>query len=462
MGSIRLLVFAPLLGTAGFGALRLAITSSAIFSALAGLGLSTSFLRYLPETSSRGERAAFIRRVLGVSLATSCLVGLVLVLVPREMARVLFSDSEYWILSLLVAASLPLIVIYRSGLGAAGGIGRFDRAAIGETVQNLGYLMLGVGGLLLVSRRCEVAFGAFLVGMGAASAWLFPRIPLMHVSGDHSTAVRNKVDGLFRRSLVYSIWYALIPLFQYLFDFIDRWALAHFRDLSTTGAYSLVPILCGGMFVVGGALSPVVGRKGAELTARRRGLSAERLVWGSLGVAVIGSLGYSAALRVVEPVIWRIAGPKWETAATVVPLFLTYFTLFNLYYLFGSFAFFAEKTWVHLAALATGAMVNTGLNLLWVPSYGVEGAALATLVGLVAALGIQIAFVYSRGVRVIGRAWFAVVLAFVPLLPVIPLLGCTAVVLLLAWKSNLLLNDSDRRMVAGWTERILRRVRRGR
>ncbi|MBN1900854.1 oligosaccharide flippase family protein [Candidatus Sumerlaeota bacterium] len=453
MGAMRLLIFAPLLGPAHFGALRLAMTASLILSSLAGLGLHTSYLRYLPELKP-AETPGFIRKTLTWAFVPCCFAALIIVIVSKEFSRFLFSNSEMTFLTILVAVSLPVTMLYKSFYGITSGIGRFRNAGAGDALQNGFFFLVGILALFLVSRTSDYAFIGYLAGYGMGVFWFYSKIvhPLLK-KGDSIQSVDKTV---FSRALQFSIWYSLIPLFHYLFNFIDRWMLAHFYNLETTGTYSLVPLFASGMFVAGSALSTITARKAAELRGRDLFHASERLIWGALCLSVLASLLYSFFMRLFEPVIWKIAGLRWQAALPLLPLFLVYSTFYNIFYQIGCFASLEEKTWVHLVSAMAGTFVNALINLTLVKPYGIYGVATGTLLGMLVSIMVYFAFVYSRKIAVLPRVWMAMIVSFSIFLPRWIFLAMTLVIFLAAYKTNLILNDSDRRMARAWIAGAIR------
>lgn len=190
--------------------------------------------------------------------------------------------------------------------------------------------------------------------------------------------------------------------------------------------------------------------------------SHENFLWGAISIAIVGSMIYSAILYLTEPAIWMIIGAKWKSDPMILSMFLIYFTLFNAYYLIGCVASFEEKTWVNLLALILGSSANIILNILWVKPYGMLGAAGATLSGQIVLLLVHVVFVLSRGIKIAGRVKLAAVLPAALLLPKILFIFIVFIVVILSIKTNLFLNDSDRRMVWVWLKNIKRRERKRR
>ncbi len=475
-GTLRLLLFAPLLGPEGFGALRMAFTSSSILASFSGLGLHSAQLRYLPEAKTPGAARMFLRRALLWSLAGSALVAALVLARPESWASWIFSDARYSLMVLVIAFSLPVVNFYKTVTGAGKGLGRFRAAAIAESLQNLFYLLLGVAVILCIARSAELVFFTYLVAMSAGAFWLLRsrkglRTAAVAVAADGAPAARApeeqtaaEVSALFRRALRYSLWYSLIPLFQSLFDFVDRWALARFYDMETAGSYAFVPVLTGGMFIFGASMTPLVTQRGAILwqAAGARRASAERLVWSAITLVTLAGLAYAVALRVAAPVIWKVAGPRWAAAAPVVTLFLAYNLFFNTFYILGAFISFTERTWMHLVGLSAGAVANTALNLLLTPSRGMMGAAAATLAGIAVTLGCYVLFTARSRVAIPRRVWGILAAPLLALAPFWICVAGVAVMFLLSAKTQMILTDSDRRLLRVWVARRFgRHARKG-
>lgn len=334
------------------------------------------------------------------------------------------------------------------------GSGRFRKAAIGDAMQNSVFFILSILALFLISKTSECVFITYLAGLGMGACWFyFMIVRRMLLNGSHAHPGGN---AIFNRALRFSVWYSLIPLFHYLFNFIDRWMLAYFYDLETTGAYSLVPLLSSGMFVIGGALSTITARKSAELRSRNLIRASQNLIWGALFLSVLASLFYSFFMRLGEPLIWKIAGVKWQTALPLLPLFLVYFTFYNIYYQLGCFVSLEEKTWVHLVSAIAGTLVNTFINLALVKQYGIYGVATGTLIGMLTSIIVYLIFIYLRRIPINPRLWTAMVFSFSAFLPRWIFIATTLMIFLAAFKTDILLNDSERRMARAWIAGIIR------
>ncbi|MBI1292000.1 oligosaccharide flippase family protein [bacterium] len=456
LGLLKLLLFAPLLGPAAFGAFRLASSAANIMFSLAALGIHTSYLRYLPELPRNAQRRRYMLRSLALSMGCTLFVALLLQPVLPRVTMFIFSESTDPVLALLLLVALPTILLYQSGTGITRGLGLFAASAFGEVLQNFLHVGLGLAAIMVLGVSASAVFGAMLVGFLVAGV-LMLAMGLRATPKDAGDATLPV--GFGGRVLRFSVWYALIPVCQYLFDFTDRWALARFRGLESAGVYSLVPLFTGGMIVLGTSLAPVVARTSTLALSSKTG-PVYTTVWSSISIAVLGSLVYSVAIRLGEPLIWMVASGQWAAASSTVPWFLVYFSWFNAYYVIGAIATVEEATWVHLASLGVGGAMNLALNLILVPSHGMEGAAFATCVSILGTIATHVAFVQFRGIPIPGRFWVALALPLCALMPVWALVPVCILAAVLAAGTSLIVDAQGKAELLAYCRGIVRRFRR--
>ena len=130
--------------------------------------------------------------------------------------------------------------------------------------------------------------------------------------------------------------------------------------------------------------------------------------------------------------------------------------MFNI---LGCFAALEEKTWVHVIALIAGAGSNIVFNWLLIRPYGITGAAIGTLVGLLVSMSAHLVFIHLSGIVIPFRSWFIMLLTFAPILPDTIFYAIFVMILIFAIKGSLILKDSDRRMLAVWYATIIRKMK---
>lgn len=443
LSAYRLLLFAPLMGPEAFGAFRIAQTAALILSGATTLGLPAAHARYLPGLKS-AEQVALLRRLLLLMLVSS--VGFVVLLLPfaATVSNLLFSAPGYMMLAVAVILTPPLAGLWRSLVGAAQGMGKLALSARAEALHSMLFLLLGLPLVLMFRGNAVAGYAAYLVTLLIGCCWLWRRLAL-------ATTGQNPPARMTKRALVYSSWVAIIPVTQYLLDFIDRWMIARHLSLDMAGAYSVIPALAGGMFLFGSALGTIALQRGSSLWAADRKHHAVVYTWACIRLAVVLSLAYAMLLRLAEPLIWNLLGERWAAAAVALPILLVYFTLHNSYWVLGSLAAFAERTWIHLLACILGATTTTLLCLALVPSHGVLGAAWATVAGQCAMQGTHLAHALAAGLHLPLSGLAFIALAGLNLLPTFGFVAAVIVVFLLL---PFVLPAVDRELIADFFQRL--------
>jgi len=191
--------------------------------------------------------------------------------------------------------------------------------------------------------------------------------------------------GIDRRVLRTSLAYGL-PILPHalagaLLQSADRIILADQRGLSEVGLYTLAAnlgsIVTMVSFGMNRAWSPFFLRVDAQGDSPDWS-HVRRLSFFSLSAvgAVCLAVGLGAPLLIDLAATDAYVGADRTAAILALAAFL------NTYYLIGSVAIFAEQKSVRwIAAITIPAMLlNVVLNLRWIPEWGIEGAAVATLV----------------------------------------------------------------------------------
>ncbi|MDX2174840.1 MAG: oligosaccharide flippase family protein [Candidatus Sumerlaeia bacterium] len=450
LAALRLFVFAPLLGPEGFGLLRIAQSAMQILTSVGALGMPQAYPRFFPELEDAAARRAFWLHTMAWSCVGIVVLTALLAAMPSVAAELLFNDVKHRWLALGLAAMLPASWLLRSMIGAAQGLGKFRDAAVGETIQSVGFFGAGLALLYVFPGRVLPLLLAFAAAMALGGAYLLARSGLMR-----SPVGTPAAADITRRAVRYAAWYMLIPVTNTLFELIDRWMVSRALSMATAGAYSFIPLLGLGMFLFGASLGAVALRTATRMQLDQGRAAAERYVWSCVKIVFLASLAYSVAMRLAEPLVWRIFGPEWSRAALLLPYFLCYYALFNVAWLVATFAALREAAWIQLAAGVLGTAANAALNAALIPEWGVLGAAAGTVAGQALLLAAHVA--YSARAGVVSTRSGAATLAL-PLLMLAPVWLQGVALAALSWaawrgwyldrEARAMLGDYARRMLA--------------
>ncbi len=364
---VLLIAAARLLNAADYGRFAYALALATIVETVMDIGLGHVTVRAIARDRSSARRV--FRDVLGLKCVWVA-VGLVLMLVTAPLLR---TDPAVIQACYLLGFSSAIRSYLLTIRGVLQGIDRFDIEAATVVADRV---------VLLVVGTVVMALGYGLLGL--ALAFVGARLVMLLAV----MAMMSRVVGVPLPSFNRSAWRELqagalpLGLFVVAFNlctYIDTIMLGVMRSNEETGLYAAAYRVYEGLTYVPSIL-------GAVLTPRLSYLFVQDQV--ALRRMLLRALGASAGLGIVlggvavwaaGPVVALLFGPAYAPA--VAPLRI----------LAGG-AVFVFCTWIlHAAAIATnldrrllGVTVislgsNVGLNLLFIPRWGIQGSAWATV-----------------------------------------------------------------------------------
>ncbi len=204
---------ARMLGSIRFGELGVVMATTNLFTALFTSGLSMTATRYVAEyRDSNPERAGII---VGLSSATSCLVGAVMAIVICFFAPLLSRDvlkvSGLSGPLMLGAAAMFFAAVNGSQIGSLSGFESFNRIAVGNLIRGITTLIFVTAGAALGGLT-----GALVgyVAVGAATA-VFYQIVIRSECAQRSVAISYR----FGRQDFAILWRFTLPVLLSTFSF---------------------------------------------------------------------------------------------------------------------------------------------------------------------------------------------------------------------------------------------------
>lgn len=82
-------------------------------------------------------------------------------------------------------------------------------------------------------------------------------------------------------------------------------------------------------------------------------------------------------------VVVLFASKDYYESINIIPIIVIGNALIHIYITYANFAFYAKKTFFISIATATALIVNISMNILLIPSFGIEGAAWATVLSYI-------------------------------------------------------------------------------
>ena len=369
------LVLAPFLtrtlSHADYGSLALINTAIALLAGITQLGLWTACLRsYTYDYDTMRDR---------LDVLSTVVVLLVLVSVPIMLLIVIGAP---WEASLLLKNSLQgnyisaaVLVVLLQNLAVPGlAWMRAENRAIAFAVLSISNLLLDfVITVVLVGFLHMGVVGSLLGTACGYAVVVICTLPLILLRA----GVRIRVD-IARGLLSFGLPSVSSYIALWMLQLVDRFLLAQLRSLSETAIYTVAYSLGGILSVL--VLSPFsMAWSVAQFTVAKRDDASTifRLVfrWYSIVLffaAYALSLAAIFVLNTFFPLAYHVATP-------IIPI-ITLATLFYGIYNFLTLGMsIRRKNWFSVIFTTIAALVNIGLNLLFIPLYGSMGAAVATL-----------------------------------------------------------------------------------
>jgi len=413
------------LAPTSFGEYSTAFAFVGLFRLLPDFGMSYASTLAISRDRSTAARTA--ANLLGFQAVLSALT-LALCL---GLGRILYRDVT-WIAVLVLSLDLVLKAVKSTLRWLLKGLERFGVEALSLLMERTGILLLGAGSLAAGGGVVGfvLAFaGVRLLDTAGLAAYMHARVLPLRLAFD-----RRVWLDLFRRGLPFAYAGLMITLFFQ----VDAVMLEAMRGAREVGWYRAPVLVLEGLTLVPRVLSYALIPTMAALHATnaetvtalyRRGC--KYLLLAGLPVAAFGALASG-------PFIAFLFGPDYGPSVAASRILLpaaAFMFLSN----FGETTLACVNRWRTIVVVSTVCLVmNVALNLAWIPAYGYEGAAWATLAteGTYFALGAialrlhghRIGWVALAARPVLATAAFAAVLWAARGLPLLvaSLLACAA------------------------------------
>jgi Membrane protein involved in the export of O-antigen and teichoic acid len=378
---------------------------------LAGLGLASGLVRYLPRVDNPTKRV-LAEYTVAISVVSSLVVSGLLYTTAEFVATVVFDAPSFATSFRVFAVVIPFAVLLELGVGGVRGqkVSRY-RVYVKNITQP---------GTRFVLVMIAVVVGAEELGFlaGYAGAFVLPAVLAVMLfwrtlpsERDHETA-RELLPEFFE----YSLPFTVSQLASFLYRSVDVFLLLYFVGSESVAAYGVAYALAQLVGAFSTAFSYLSGPISSQLENDDRideALSVQRTVARWLVIVSVGAtvpmVVYAADfIRLVYRPAYAVAGPALAVLAVG-------FGLKNVLLTHGSIIDALGRS--KLAAVNTTAagVTNLAVNLVLIPRYGALGAGIATTVsfavlGLLPTLEVQ----YLTGETALSRETLGPALLAVP------------------------------------------------
>jgi O-antigen/teichoic acid export membrane protein len=366
-GLVTNVLVARTLGPTGKG--LLSFLGSALFVAisLGGIGLHAAAIHHLGRRRFSPNTIAATQILLAIVMGTVCAIGMAIVL-PLYRARMDLPSAIYF--PFLPVAIFSLVLLNLSGVFV--GLGRIRDDNYIRLLTPLAW-MLGatvVLGILHGSRTAAALtwIAAQSVSAIAALVWIFiiARPQLAHWRECARATLRFGFEAYFANLL----WVLLLRA--------DSMLLGYYSGAAAVGIYSVAVLFAELIWYLSRALTTALSPRIARGTPAEAIALTHRAARSVLWAVIVAAVGMALLIR---PVVQLIFGSAFSSSVRPFLLLLPGIVLgalaspLSLY-----FTQHRGRPRINALISGVGLALNIGLNIFWIPRYGISGAAAASSV----------------------------------------------------------------------------------
>lgn len=361
-----------LLSTEEYGLLSLALAMVSLLAGSALLGLSQATLRLLPEERLRGKLALarFCESMLTGALCSGLLLAAIAATVLPHLGYGPHTSTMQLACALVVVRVAVNIVapIYRA----------MQRVRVHVAIQvttRYGTLALAIALLMTGRARANDVLLAALISEGIVLA-----VCLISLFREEMLRGWRFAASDLRRAVSYGFPLAIATASGFLIESGDRFLIERWLNLDAVAgyavAYDLTQRLAETAFApVQMAVLPIL----YQLWTEDRQDAVRRYVAGVATYVLALALPLAALFLVlVDDVIVLLASAKYAHAAALVPILLPGIFLGEMSFVVAVGLRLTKRTGTAAGIALAGAVVNLLLNAVWLPRWGLAGAAAAT------------------------------------------------------------------------------------
>jgi O-antigen/teichoic acid export membrane protein len=443
----RGVTFARILGPAEYGTYTLAFFLLPLVIPLARLGLPSCYERYVSKYEKRGELGDFLKRNYKLTIGSGIAFTLLIYLFSSQISILLFSSIEYKNIVVLCAISVVPLVFYENILGSFNGLRIFKMSSLLKFCQISIFTLIGIVLVIFHPFAISVVGANLLTSILIAA--IFGYLVWKNILSSVPQSSKIQEDDFYKKMFRYSVWFIITPLFSTLFSYTDRLVLNHFLGLHEVGVYSVAMNISQLVFmfgmITGNVLMPNLS-KIWEDGDKARVIFILNLAIKFTSVMI---LCYSFVFVLFRAEILSfLYGNKYEDAISLIPILLLFWLNSSLVWLIGVYPNLIEKPYMPLLAIVPGFILNVFLNYMFIPIFGIKGAAIATLSSQVFIL-ITLLILYRReGLSVNMKTIFICLVPFILLLNTAIMTSVFIFALAVMILSNLIVIKEEKVMVA--------------
>lgn len=376
-------ILTRILSVEQYGILGLVNATMLLVVAVAKLGLSDGIIRFYPEYSRTPEmRILFSSTVMTGGISLSLGASFIYLLGFFAIAPHLTIEKQFVYCFIVMGFHLlirPVNIIVLNFLRAEG------KTLFINAINFFGKLFSVILSLLLLVFVFQKLYGFFI---GIVLAETVVAALLLRWFFAEYNIVFNKISfGLVKKIILFGLPLLFNELSYLVLSYADRFLIITFLDAEALGVYSVGYNLA--MYVanmITFSLSYAVVPNYVKIFEQEGKKATEEFLKKCMHYLLIGVIPICVGYYAVSgDLIVTFASHKYASAAIFSPIILLGTLLLGLNNVLNAGLYINKKSVAILSIMLSAVFINIILNVLLIPRYGVNGAAIATLLSCLAA-----------------------------------------------------------------------------
>lgn len=371
VGFFLIPLYTRYLTPSNYGVLEILAVTTAVLIIIVPFGVTSGLAMSYYEHEDEERKKTALSTAYFFLTGTSLCISLILIAIAGNLSSLLFGSIEYTPYFQVIFATLFL----ETGVQLSLLTFRIQEKSTNYVAVSLVRLFIGIGlnifFIVVLHKGVLGILEANLISVALIYCFLIPRL-IRQVGFRFSS---TKLKGM----ISFGIPYVPSNLASWIMTLADRYFLQFLSTSTALGLYSM-----GYKFgaVVGVlVLTPFTMAWGPFFWSIAKEKNNKEIYSSVLTYFVLIGMFITLGLSVLsKEVLIIMATPPFYSAYKVIPLIALSYTLQGCFSILSVGIALKKKTKYLPLVMGTGAMVNLGLNYLLIPSYGMMGAAVATVI----------------------------------------------------------------------------------
>lgn len=396
---LQSLIFIPIitkaLGAESYGIWSQIIITISLFSSILMLRLETACQRYLGSHRNKRIISKTFFSMLGLIWFCVLLMVLFIFLFPDKFSFFFFSDetlilyTEYLAIMLFIRVTQSFVLNYYTTFN------KFNILSYINIIQSLSEIGLMMLFILYFDIGLTGAILSILIVETIGTI-----VVLTHIIKSIGFSYDPSIKVELKPYLKYSI--PLIPegTLTWVINLSDRYVIVHLLNLTQAGIYAASYAMCGAVTFFTIPITYVLFPTIAKLWENKNIILTKKYIEVSIKYFLLLAIPSTIGVCYLGPYFLKsLTTSEFVTSRLLITLIVLSYLFLGISQMFYFIMHLKEKT--HLITICIGimAVLNLILNFIWVPIYGIIGAALSTFIAFTTLLIIVI---------VVSRRWLPI------------------------------------------------------